>query len=386
MIDTNVTVISKLPDVKTTIFSVMSGLAQQHNAINLAQGFPNFACDPNLVELAANYMRQGLNQYAPMAGVMALRERIAALVEDSYGTSYDPEHEITVTAGATEAIFCAITAIVKEGDEVIIIEPAYDSYIPAIQLCGGEPVCIALQYPDYSINWEGVTRLINQRTKAIIINSPHNPTGATLKPTDMARLEKILANNSDIFVISDEVYEHIIFDERRHESVARYPNLARRSFIVSSFGKTFHTTGWRIGYCLAPAALMAEFRKVHQYVAYSVPTPMQYALADYLVDLSPVRALSAFYQDKRDLFLSLIKGSRFKPLDCTGTFFQLMDYSAFSEEEDTELAIRLTKEFGVAAIPVSVFYRFPKQNNVLRFCFAKDDETLEKAAERLHKV
>lgn len=377
---------SKLPEVGTTIFTVMSRLAQEHDAINLSQGFPNFGCDDRLLELAAKHMRAGHNQYAPMAGLPLLRERISAMTETFYGAKYDPETEVTITSGATEALFCAITAIVREGDEVIVIEPAYDSYIPAIKLCGGEPVCISLEYPDYSINWDNVTRLINQRTRAIIINSPHNPTGATLKSQDLQKLEKILANNSDMLVISDEVYEHIIFDSRRHESVARYPNLASRSFIISSFGKTFHVTGWKVGYCLAPAALMAEFRKVHQFVTFSTATPLQAAIADYLGDLAPVRELGAFYQEKRDYFQKLMAGSAFKPLNCAGTYFQLMSYADISNEPDTELAIRLTKDHKVASIPVSVFYRFPQQHNVLRFCFAKDNETLERAAEKLHKV
>lgn len=384
--NTTISLSSKLPEVGTTIFTVMSRLAQEHNALNLSQGFPNFGCDPRLVDLAARHMRSGQNQYAPMAGLPLLRERIAAMTESFYGAQYDPETEVTITSGATEALFCAITAIVREGDEVIVIEPAYDSYIPAIKLCGGEPVCISLEYPDYSINWDNVTRLINQRTRAIIINTPHNPTGATLKGHDLAKLEKILANNSDMLVIADEVYEHIIFDSRRHESVARYPNLASRSFIISSFGKTFHVTGWKIGYCLAPAALMAEFRKVHQFVTFSTATPLQAAIADYLADLTPIRELGAFYQEKRDFFQKLMAGSAFKPLNCSGTYFQLMSYADITDETDTDLAVRLTKEHGVAAIPVSVFYRFPQQDRVLRFCFAKDNETLEKAAELLHKV
>lgn len=383
--NTTFTITSKLPEVGTTIFSVMSQLAQQHNAINLSQGFPNFPCDPKLVELVNKYMREGHNQYAPMPGVMSLRERIAALTEEWYGAKYNPETEVTITSGATEALFCAITAIVKEGDEVIVIEPAYDSYIPAIQLCGGEPVCVPMTFPDYTINWDGIKRLINQRTRAIILNSPHNPTGTCLKPTDVSKLEKILASNSDIYLISDEVYEHIIFDGRRHESMARYPNLAKRTFIISSFGKTLHTTGWKIGYCLAPEELSREFRKVHQYVTFSSPTPFQLAIAEYLQNPEPVLALSEFYQDKRDFFLHLMEGSKFKPLGTAGSYFQLMHYGSVSNEPDTELAIRLTKDYGVASIPISVFYRFPQENNVLRFCFAKDNDTLERAAERLHK-
>lgn len=383
--DSTFTITSKLPEVGTTIFTVMSQLAQQHNALNLSQGFPNFPCDGALVDLVGKYMRDGHNQYAPMAGVMPLRERISALTEEWYGAKYSPETEVTITSGATEALFCAITAIVKEGDEVIVIEPAYDSYIPAIQLCGGEPVCISMDFPDYTINWDGVKRLINQRTRAIILNSPHNPTGTCLKPTDIAKLEKILASNSDIFLISDEVYEHIIFDGRRHESMARYPNLAKRTFIISSFGKTLHTTGWKIGYCLAPEALTREFRKVHQFVTFCTSTPFQLAIAEYLKNPEPVRELRDFYQEKRDFFLRQMEGSKFKPLNTAGTYFQLMRYGDSSSETDTELAVRLTKDYGVASIPVSVFYRFPQHNQVLRFCFAKDNETLEKAAERLHK-
>ena len=381
----NGTISSKLPKTGTSIFTIMSNLAHEHNAINLSQGFPNFNCDRELVSLVNQNMEKGFNQYAPMAGLMVLREAIAEKTEQLYGASFDPETEITVTAGATQAIYTAISAIVRDGDEVIIFCPAYDCYQPAIELCGGKTVYVHLKYPNYNIDWEGVKKLINHRTKMIIINTPHNPSGTILTASDMTKLEKI-TENTDMIILSDEVYEHILFDQQAHQSVARFPKLAERSFIVSSFGKTYHTTGWKIGYCIAPKNLMAEFRKVHQYVVFCTNTPIQYALTEYLKKKDAYIELGAFYQQKRDKFNHLIKSSRFKINPSKGTYFQLLDYAPLTNEKDVDFAIRLTKEHGIASIPVSVFYNVPIDNNTLRFCFAKDDETLEKAAEILCKI
>jgi methionine aminotransferase len=364
----------------------MSALAREHEAINLSQGFPDFNCDTELIRRVNHYMRKSFNQYAPMPGAIELREQISALVETTYGAKYDPIDEVTITSGATEALFCAITALIGEGDEVLIVEPAYDSYIPAITLSGGIPVSISMTFPDYRIDWEYVKKLINGRTKAIILNSPHNPTGAVLTQDDLEQLDKILSSNN-IFVISDEVYEHMIFDGLRHESVARYPALAERAFVISSFGKTLHTTGWKIGYCLAPKALTKEFRKVHQYVTFSTSSVFQYAIADYMWDFpEKITGLSDFYQQKRDYFLEQMEGSRFVPIKSSGTYFQLMRYEGVTDESDLEFAKRLTMEHGVASIPVSVFYRFKTDNKVLRFCFAKSERTLKKAAGILKKV
>lgn len=376
---------SKLPNVGTTIFTVMSKLAADHNAINLSQGFPDFNCDKELISLVNKYMLAGNNQYAPMAGLMSLREAIAAKTEEIYSAKYDPETEITVTAGATQAIFTAISAVIREGDEVIIFEPAYDCYQPAIELNGGKTIYLQLKAPTYSIDWEELKKVVNHRTKMIVINTPHNPTGSIMTAGDMARLEK-LTKGTDIVIISDEVYEHIIFDGYEHQSVARYPKLAERSFIISSFGKTFHTTGWKTGYCVAPKNLMAEFRKVHQFMVFCCNTPVQHALAEYLKNKSNYKNLGNFYQKKRDYFINLIKDSKFNFEPASGTYFQLLRYNSISKEKDTNFAIRLTKEFGVASIPISVFYHNAVDNRVLRFCFAKKEETLEKAAEILNKI
>lgn len=376
---------SKLPTVGTTIFSVMSKLAMENNAINLSQGFPDFLCSQELIDLVSKYMREGKNQYAPMPGIIELREAISKKTFDLYSASYNPESEITITSGATQAIYTAIASVVREGDEVIVFEPAYDCYEPSIELCGGKTIHIQLQHPNYTINWEDVKKVINHRTKMIIINTPHNPTGSILSAEDLLKLEKI-TNKTDIVVVSDEVYEHIIFDGYEHQSVARFPGLASRSFIISSFGKTFHTTGWKMGYCIAPANLMMEFRKVHQYLVFSSNTPMQYALAEFLQNKNHYLQLSNFYQNKRDFFNSLIRSSRFSIQPSAGTYFQLLGYEKMFDESDTDLAIRLTKEFKIAAIPISVFYHKPVQQHVLRFCFAKKDETLEKAAQILNKI
>ncbi|HTA84472.1 MAG TPA: methionine aminotransferase [Bacteroidia bacterium] len=379
------TIHSKLPTVGTTIFSVMSALATQHNAINLSQGFPNFECSPELVSLVDQYMKKGLNQYSPMQGIMPLREIIAAKMQDLYGVVYNPEKEINITAGGTEAIYAAITAVVNEGDEVIIIEPAYDCYVPAIELNGGIAIYVKLKAPNYTVDWNEVKKLVNQRTRMIMINTPHNPTGAVMSAKDMKELEKI-TSGTDIIVLSDEVYEHIIFDGHKHQSVCLYPKLAERSFVVFSFGKTYHTTGWKMGYVLAPERMMAEFRKVHQFLVFCVNTPLQYALTDYMKNKDAYLQLGSFYQEKRDYFIKLLKGSRFKYTPASGSYFQMLDYSGITQEKDTEYAIRLTKEIGVASVPTSVFYHEPVDNKLLRFCFAKTNETLEKAAEKLCKV
>ncbi len=376
---------SKLPKTGTTIFSVMSALANEHHAINLAQGFPDFSCSPKLIDLVHHYMKKGFNQYAPMQGVMGLREKIAIKTQELYSAVYNPETEITITPGGTHALYAAISAFISEGDEVVVIEPCYDSYVPAIQINGGRAVFTELKYPDYKVDWNEVKKLINYKTKMIIINTPHNPSGTTLNAQDMMKLEKML-KNTEIIVLSDEVYEHIIFDGLEHQSVARFPGLAERSIIVSSFGKTYHTTGWKMGYVLAPENLTAEFRKVHQFICFSANTPVQYAIADYMNDKEAYIQLSSFYQEKRDYFQKLMKGSKFKILPCEGSYFQLLGYQKITQEKDTEFAERLTKEFKVASIPTSVFYHKRTDNHVLRFCFAKENDTLEKAAEKLHLV
>lgn len=376
---------SKLPKSGTTIFTVMSQLAAEEKAINLSQGFPDFECDPELVSLINQYMKKGYNQYAPMAGHMPLRESIARKTEELYGAIYHPETEITVTAGGTQAIFTAIAATINEGDEVIIFTPAYDCYEPAIELNGGKAIYIQLTLPDYSIDWDQVKKVINQKTKMIIINTPHNPTGSVLGEGDMMMMEKLIGN-TDILVLSDEVYEHILFDGTRHESVCRYPGLAQRSFIVSSFGKTYSATGWKIGYCLAPEALMKEFRKAHQYIVFAVNTPIQCALAEYLEKKEAYLELSAFYQEKRDYFNRLVNGSRLEALPTRGTYFQLFGYGNITDEADTDFAVRLTKEHKLATIPVSVFYHRKVDEKVLRVCFAKENSTLEQAAEVINNI
>lgn len=378
-------ILSKLPKVGTTIFTVMSKLATEHNAINLSQGFPDFNCDPELISLVNKYMSAGHNQYAPMPGMIGLREILSQKTEGLYNAKYDPDTEITITSGATQAIFTAITAIIREGDEVIIFEPAYDCYQPAIELNGGKTVYLQLKTPGYYIDWEEVKKVINHRTKMIIINTPHNPTGSVMSTEDMKMLEK-LTKNTDIVIISDEVYEHIIFDGKAHQSVARFPKLAERSYIISSFGKTFHATGWKVGYCVAPTNLMAEFRKVHQFLVFSTNTPIQFALAEYLKKKENYTGLGEFYQRKRDHFIKNISNSKFTFTPAAGTYFQLLNYKKISKERDTEYAVRLTKEFGLASIPVSVFYHEKVSSNVLRFCFAKKEETLDKAAEIINKI
>jgi len=376
---------SKLPNVGTTIFTVMSRLAQEHNAINLSQGFPDFDCAKALRDLVTKYINAGLNQYPPMAGIPQLRERVAQKVESLYGAKYGVEDEVTIVPGATYGIYTAVSALVRPGDEVILFEPAYDSYAPAVEVNGGVPVYVQLRYPDYGIDWQQVQRAITPRTRAIIINTPNNPTASVFSGEDMRMLESLL-RDTGIVVISDEVYEHIVFDGHQHQSVARFPGLAERSFVVSSFGKTYHVTGWKMGYVLAPKELMTEFRKVHQFNVFVTNGPLQYALAEFMEKPDAYLSLSAFYQKKRDFFLDGLKGSRFRPLPSRGTFFQNLAYDAVSDEKDTALAIRLTKEKGIASIPVSVFYREPPPHRVLRFCFAKSEETLAKGAEILRKI
>jgi methionine aminotransferase len=376
---------SKLPNVGTTIFTVMSKLAADLGAINLSQGFPDFDCDPALVDAVATHMRSGRNQYAPMQGVPALRQAIAAKYGELYGAPYDPDTEVTVTSGGTEAIFDAVAAVVHPGDEVIVFEPVYDSYVPAIDVAGGRAVVIPLRYPDYRIPWDEVRAAITPRTRMIMLNSPHNPTATILTAGDMSELSRIV-DRTRITIMSDEVYEHIVFDGARHESMARYDTLRARSFIVGSFGKTYHVTGWKIGCVVAPAALTTEFRKIHQFVTFSTNTPIQHALADFLAQKRGYPELAAFYQRKRDLFLDLLKGSRWKPLPSRGTYFQLLDYSGITDEKDMDFAVRLTREHGVASIPTSAFLYKQAPPLALRFCFAKKDDTLRAAAERLRSL
>jgi methionine aminotransferase len=383
--DAVVPITSKFPASGVSIFAQMTAMANEYNALNMAQGFPDFQCDPELVKRVNHYMKAGFNQYAPMPGLPLLRQRIAAKTEKLYSAQYDWESEITVVPGATLGLFCAISAIVRENDEVIIIEPAYDCYVPAIELNGGKAVFTKLKYPGFTIDWTEIKKLINFRTRAIIINTPHNPTGMVMSAQDMLTLEK-LVENTDIMIISDEVYEHIIFDGVEHQSVARYPKLASRSFIVSSFGKTYHTTGWKMGYILAPERYTAELRRIYQYVTFAANTPIQYAMADYLEQEEAYMNLPAFYQEKRDLFRGLIKKSGFKLMPCAGSYFQLLGYEKFGSNSDMEMAAKLTREFGIASIPISVFYHDKADNKLLRFCFAKSNETLEKAGEILCNI
>jgi methionine aminotransferase len=379
--------VSRLPHVGTTVFTRMSQLAIDHGAVNLGQGFPDFACDPALVDLVTDAMRAGHNQYPPMTGLPALRQAISAKIEATYGHRYDANTEITVTAGASQAIQSTILAVVHPGDEVIVIEPAYDCYAPAIALAGGVvvPVTMRLDADGYHVEWADVRAAVTPRTRMVVINTPHNPTGTILRQADLDALVAIV-QDTQILVLSDEVYEHMVFDGEPHASVARHPALAERAFVVSSFGKTFHVTGWKIGYVAAPAALMVEFRKVHQYNVFCVNAPMQHAIAGYLQDPAPWRDLPAFYQAKRDLFRAGLAASRFTLLPSDGTYFQCVRYDAISDVSEAEFAEWLTREIKVAAIPVSAFYSQPKESHVVRFCFAKKDETLQLALERLTRL
>ncbi len=376
---------TKLPNTPTSVFAVMTQLSHQHDAINMSQGFPDFDVSPVLIDLVSKSMKAGNNQYAPMAGVMELREVIAAKTRRLYEASYDPDTEITVTPGATQALFAAITALVRDEDEVIVFEPAYDSYIPAIRLNGGTPMVCRLKGEGFSIDWEEVRHLVSSRTKMIIINTPHNPTGTILGRHDMEQLRKI-TRNTGIVILSDEVYEHIVFDRQAHESVCRYPDLAMRSLVTCSFGKTFHATGWKTGYCLAPANLMKEFRKTHQFMVFCSNTPVQYALAEYLKTPDHYLGLGEFYQQKRDYFLEAVSGSKLKAVPAAGTYFQLLDYSAVSDSEEMAFAEYLVREHKLAAVPVSSFYNRAFNNHLLRFCFAKSEKTLSMAAEILCRI
>jgi methionine aminotransferase len=369
---------SKLPNVGTTIFTVMSKMAAECGAINLSQGYPNFDTPEGLKERVSFYLNHKKNQYAPMAGLMELREVLAAKVGNLYGREVSPTEEITIVAGATQGLFTAITTFVDEGDEVILIEPAYDSYRPSVEFVKGVPVIYELDPPQYQVDWDELGRLVTERTRMIIINTPQNPIGKAFKKRDMERLEQ-LTHGTDILVLSDEVYEHLIYDGLRHESVLRYDDLFRRCIAVYSFGKTFHSTGWKMGYCVGPSDLMAEFRKVHQFNVFCVNSFIQYALADFMRDAEPYLSLPEFYQRKRDLFDGSLRNSRLQPLHSEGTYFQLFDYSDISDQPDTEFVKYLTRDIGVAAIPVSVFYSSGRQDGVIRLCFAKTDDLLHKA-------
>jgi len=363
----------------------MSSLAAENEAINLSQGFPNFDCSKKLVAEVTKAMKAGHNQYAPMSGIPSLRQSIAQKTEELYGAKYDPDTEITVVPGGTIGLYAAISALVKEGDEVVIIEPAYDSYVPAIEINGGRPIRVELSYPNFEIDWDELKKIINFRTRMIILNSPHNPSGTVISEEGIEQLRKIVSGN-DIVILSDEVYEHIIFDGYAHQSMAKYPDLAERSLIVSSFGKTYHTTGWKMGYVVGPEKLMREFRKVYQFMAFSAHTPTQHAYAAIMKDKDLYLELAAFYEDKRNLFQKAINSSRFEILPCHGTYFQLLSYKGISEMPDEEFARELTIKHKVASIPISVFYLSKRDEQVLRFCFAKEDETLLKAAEILCKI
>ncbi|UWE14612.1 pyridoxal phosphate-dependent aminotransferase [Herbaspirillum huttiense] len=380
-------IVTKLPKVGTTIFTVMSALASEKGAVNLGQGFPDFHCDPALVDAVTRAMQDGLNQYPPMAGVLPLREAIADKVERLYGHRYDPVSEITVTAGATQGILTSVLCAVHPGDEVIVIEPVYDCYVPAIELAGGVPVFVQMEVgaAGYSIPWDKIRAAVTPKTRMIMVNTPHNPTGSVMRASDVAALADIV-RGTDILILSDEVYEHMVFDGQPHESLARHPELAERSFINSSFGKTYHVTGWKVGYVAAPAALTAEFRKVHQFNVFTVNTPVQYGLAEYMKNPAPYLDLPAFYQRKRDLFRAGLANTRFELLPSQGTYFQCVKYDAISDQPEADFCKWLTSEIGVAAIPVSAFYNTPRESGIVRFCFAKKDETLQLALDRLAKL
>lgn len=373
---------SKLPHTPTSIFAVMSKLAVEHNAVNLSQGFPDFDISEELISRVHFYMKQGHNQYAPMTGVPALTAAISEKVKKSHDIHYDPVTEINITAGATQALYTAIAAFIRDEDEAIVFEPAYDAYAPAVRVNGGTVKYAQMELPDYRINWEQTTRMLSSRTRMIILNTPHNPTGAVLHSDDLEQLER-LTRNTDIVVLSDEVYEHLIFDGIQHQSVCRFPELAKRSFAIGSFGKTFHATGWKIGYVMAPENLMKEFRKVHQFVVFAVNTPIQLAMADYLANPETYLGLPEFYQQKRDTFLKLIQKSRFKVIPSHGTYFQCLDYSAISQDADLDFATQLTIQNKIASVPLSPFYKNGKDDHILRFCFAKKEDTLIKAAKIL---
>lgn len=378
--------ITKLPAQGTTIFTIMSNLANEQGAINLAQGFPGFTCDNGLTDLAAKYLKDGFNQYAPMPGIPALRKKVSDIAHEMHQVFYSPDSEVTIVSGATEALYVAITAVVKPGDEVIIIEPAYDSYAPAVVLNGGIPVYVSLNEETFEVDWSTVEDKINDKTALIVVNTPHNPTGKVWTKKDVDTLATLIADKN-IYVVSDEVYEHIVFDGRQHHSLMRNPILREKTFICSSFGKTLHVTGWKIGYCLAPEKMSAEFRKIHQYFTFSTVTPLQFAIAEYMEEPSRYLELSAFYQKKRDIFCEGLKAhTSFKFSPAEGSFFQTVSYQHLSDVSDYALAVRLTKEIGVASIPNSSFYHLKSDHKILRFCFAKDDDVLLEAIDRLAKV
>jgi methionine aminotransferase len=376
---------SKLPSVGTTIFTIMSGLATKHNAINLGQGFPDYPMSEELMALVNRAMKNGYNQYVPMQGYMPLREAIAEKAEYLYGTKISPDTQITITPGGTYAIYTALTTVLLPGDEVIIFEPAYDSYIPNIEINGAVPVPVELKFPEYKIDWDEVRKKISPRTRMIMLNTPHNPTGAVLHEEDMRQLQSIV-KDTNIFILSDEVYEHLIFDSIAHQSILRFPGLLQRSFVCFSFGKTYHCTGWKLGYCISSPELMAEFRKVHQFNCFCCHTPSQVALAEYLKNREAYLSLSGFMQQKRDYFISLMQHTRFTMLESRGSYFICARYDRISDESDKDFSVRITKEFGVATIPLSSFYKSGIDHRVVRFCFSKKNETLEAAAERLMKV
>lgn len=376
---------SKLPEVGTTIFTVMSSLAVEHNAVNLGQGFPDFMMSEELTNLVNSAMAKGFNQYAHMNGLPLLRERLAEKVLKLYKTKINSDSQITVTPGGTYAIYTALTTVLQPGDEVIVFEPAYDSYIPNIEINGAKPILISLQYPDYSIPWDEVKNKVNERTRMIMINSPHNPTGAVLNESDIAELRSIVADTKSL-ILSDEVYEHLIFDEIKHQSILRYPDLLERSFVCFSFGKTYHCTGWKLGYCISSPELMKEFRKVHQFNCFSCDTPKQVALAEFIKNEEAYLTLGPFIQTKRDFFRELMKATPFKLIPSHGSYFECYSYADISDENDFDLAVRLTKENGIATIPLSSFYKNKTDNKVLRFCFAKKEETLQKAVLKLIKL
>ena len=377
--------ISKLPQVGTTIFTIMSRMAQEENAINLAQGFPGFGSDPILLELVAKFTRDGNNQYAPMSGVSELKLALATKTQRTQGYFPDPESEVTIVSGATEALFSALSAVVRPGDEVLVLEPSYDSYVPGILLNGGIPVFVALNPTDFSVDWELVASKITDKTRAIVVNSPHNPSGQVWSKEDVAQLASLVSKRG-IFVISDEVYEHILFDGKVHHSLGSHPELRERTFVCGSFGKTFHVTGWKIGYCIAPVPLSQEFRKIHQYVTFSTVTPIQFALAEYLDDPKHYLDLPSFYQKKRDLFVEGLKSTPFNFQASQGSFFQLVSYAHLSKKSDVYVAEQMTRKLKVACIPVSVFYSTKQDHQVLRFCFAKKEEELEEALRRIQKI
>lgn len=376
---------SKLPKVGTTIFTVMSQLAQQHNAVNLSQGFPDFDCSPELVGLVNSFMKKGFNQYSPMMGVKELREEIAQKTEDLYGSVYHPEKEVTVTAGGSEAIFSAIASVINPGDEVIIFEPAYDIYRPSIELFGGILKAVQLKSPDFQIDWQEVRNLISDKTRMIVLNNPNNPATSVLTENDFRELIQIV-QNTDILILSDEVYEHIVFDGIQHLSISQFPELKERSFLTASFGKLYHITGWKIGYVLAPEILTKEFRKVHQFNAFCVNTPIQYAIAEFLKRKEEYLSLSAFFQQKRDFFMDGLSQTKFKFVKPKGTYFLLGDYSEISNDNDVEFSKFLTEKYKVTVVPVSAFYENSPDQKLVRFCFAKKEETLEKAIELLRRI